>query len=120
MARDDLERLTQEWRSGVMSSLATLDRKLDETTRSVTDKIEITRHEIVDLKLAAVRQEEMALIERQVKDLELAAARKEELLLLERRIKELEEYKTKMTQTLIVIQVILTGAWALITQFLRK
>jgi len=100
MARDDYNKLTQEWRATVINRLEQLDDEVRNTNAELIRKLDDTRREIVDLKLAAVKQAE-------IQD-------------LQRRVKELEDFKVRFAQTIIVIQIILFGAWAFVSKLIWK
>ncbi len=100
MARDDYNKLTQEWRATVISRLEQLDEEVRTTNGELIKKIDDTRREIVDMRLAAVKQAQLDF--------------------LEQRVRQLEEFKIKTVQTLIVVQIAFGIVWATVSKLVWK
>ena len=100
MARDDYNKLTQEWRATVISRLEQLDEEVRTTNGELIKKIDDTRREIVDMRLAAVKQAQLDF--------------------LEQRVRQLDEFKIKTVQTLIVVQIAFGIVWATVSHLVWK
>ncbi len=100
MARDDYNKLTQEWRATVINRLEQLDDEVRNTNAELIRKLDDTRREIVDLKLAAVKQAQLDM--------------------LEMRVRELEGFKIKAVQTILVVQIVFGIVWATLSRMIWK
>ena len=100
MARDDYNKLTQEWRATVINRLEQLDDEVRSTNAELIRKLDDTRREIVDLKLAAVKQAQLDM--------------------LEMRVRELEGFKIKAVQTILVVQIVFGIVWATLSRMIWK